>query len=326
MIQFEILFKNHLDNKNVSDDSMNRFAQDSIQRLTANNTGGIYTPLLAPSNLAYTNFFNAINTQAHSQSVQEGSTVSVDQYKQEFIDLVAMKEGIIRGTWGKDSAIYQEFFPRGMDEYHQATKGNVQTLMTRFNQAISDHRAELPAGFDLPFTTLKTNYEAARTLQLSRIGTTDGNRLATATLRNVLETQLMKNLLTIALNNIGNPDAVNVYFDQSIVRRPVRKPEEEQEVEPLSGAVAAKSSATIMHGGFDANTSFTLVNSGSTVLQFYTANMPEDPVPGSMLELQPGEEVDTYASELGAEENLFLMVFNPDEANAGSYEVMINEE
>ena len=137
----------------------------------------------------------------------------------------------------------------------------------------------------------------------------------------------MKNLLTIAMNNIGNPDAANVYFDQSIIRRPTRKPVEgQEEEEPLSGQVAAVSKATILHGGFDANTGFTLVNSGSTVLQFYTANMPEDPVPGTRVELQPGEEVETYASEMGAEGNLFMMVYNTSTDTAGSYEVTINEE
>ena len=44
----------------------------------------------------------------------------------------------------------------------------------------------------------------------------------------------------------------------------------------------------ILHGGFDANTSFHLVNSGSVTLKFYTANLPENPVPGNALELAPG--------------------------------------
>jgi hypothetical protein len=326
MIDFSVFFKNHLSTGKVSDDNMNRFSQDSLQRLIANNPVGIYTPLIDATTPAYNNYFKALNTEAHSASVKEGATVSVDQLKQEFINLVSMKEGIIKGTWGKDSPQYQQFFPLGVEEYHKSTKANIQMLMARWITACEDFVSELPASFADPFIAIRTSYETARTQQLNHIGTTDGNKLATSNMRSILEVQLMKNLITVALNNIGNPDAVNVYFDQSIIRHPSRKKEEgEPEEETLTGAVEAESKATILHGGFDANTSFTLINSGSTALQFYTANMPEDAVPGTRVELQPGEEVETYASEMGAEGNLFLMVFNTSKDTAGSYEVMINE-
>jgi hypothetical protein len=327
MIDFSIYFKNHLDTDRVSDDNMNRFGQDALQRLIANNPGGLYTALVGPTTTAYNNYAQALGTQSLSESTKEGATVDVDQLKKAFIDLVAMKEGTIRGIWGKDSGTYQKFFPHGVEEYHTSTKANIQTLMSRFVGACGQHSGELPADFDVQFKTIQGNYITARNLQLGHIGTADGNNLATANMRNILELQLMKNMLTIAMNNIGNPDALSVYFDQSIIRQSSKKKEEgEAEEEIMSGQVAAQSSATIMHGGFDANTSFSLTNSGSTVIQYYTANMPEDPVPGTRVELQPGEVVETYASELGAEGNLFLMVYNTSTDTVGSYEVMINEE
>jgi hypothetical protein len=328
MIDFAVLFKNHLDTNKVSDDNMNRFGQDSLARLVANNPGGIYSALISATTTAYNNYATALATEAHSASVKEGSTITVDQLKKQFIDLVAMKEGIIRGTFGKDSAQYEVFFPQGMDEYHQSTKGNIQMLMSRFLAACTDYRAQLPEGFSTQFETLVASYGNARTTQLGHIGTTDGHKLTTANMRNILELQLMKNLLTIAMNNIGNPAVLEVYFDQSIIRRPTRKKTEGElaEEEPMAGQVAPASKATIKHGGFDANTGISLRNTGSTVLQFYTANMPDDPVPGSRVELQPGEEVETFASEMGAEDNLFLMVYNTSSDTAGSYEVLITDE
>jgi hypothetical protein len=76
-----------------------------------------------------------------------------------------------------------------------------------------------------------------------------------------------------------------------------------------------------MHGGFDANTSFHMVNTGSVNLKFYTANMVDDPVSGNAIELAAGEEDEVLASELGADKNLFLMAYNAHETTAGSYEV-----
>jgi hypothetical protein len=54
--------------------------------------------------------------------------------------------------------------------------------------------------------------------------------------------------------------------------------------------------------------------------------LPTDPVPGSPFELLPSEEADVFASELGADGNLFRIVFNPDTALQGEYSLMNSEE
>lgn len=328
MIDFAVIFKNHLDTEKVSDDSMNRFGQDCLGRLVGNNPAGLYTPLIAPTTAAYNNYATAMGTENYNSNVKEGSTILVDQLKKQFIDLVAMKEGIIRGTFGKGTPKYEVFFPNGVDAFHQSTKANIQMMMGSFTKACRDHSGDLPANFQVQFETLAASYGEARTVQLEHIGTVDGNKLVTASMRTILEIQLITNLLTIAKNNIGNPAALEVYFDQSIIRRPTRnKPESElAEEEPMTGQVAPESKAIIMHSGYDANTGLSLRNPGSTVVQYYTANMPDDPVPGTRVELQPGEEVETFASELGAEGNLFLMVYNTSTTTAGSYEVLITDE
>jgi len=328
MIDFVVFFKNHLDTEKVSDDNINRFGQDCLGRLVSNNPGGIYTPLITATTTAYNNYATAMGTENYNSNVKEGSTLLVDQLKKQFIDLVAMKEGIIRGTFGKGTPKYEVFFPNGVDAFHQSTKANIQMMMASFTKACRDHSADLPANFQVQFETLAASYGEARTIQLEHIGTVDGNKLDTAATRNILEIQLMTNLLTIAKNNIGNPAALDVYFDQSIIRRPTRSKTEGEleEEEPMSGQVAPESKATIMHGGFDVNTGLLFRNTGATVVQFYTANLPDDVVPSNALTLQPGEEVETFASELGAGGNLFLMVYNTSTTTAGSYEVLITDE
>ena len=113
---------------------------------------------------------------------------------------------------------------------------------------------------------------------------------------------------------------------ESIIRRPQYQNVAEPVPDVLDGVVAPEAKVVVLHGGFDANTSFHVVNSGSVTLKFYTANMPEDPVPGNVLELAPGDEDDVLGSQLGADGNLFLMVYNPSANLTGSYKVSIGEE
>lgn len=93
-------------------------------------------------------------------------------------------------------------------------------------------------------------------------------------------------------------------------------------IEPLTGTLAPLSKATIMEGGFDANTSLLITNIGLVILYFYTTARADDPVPPTVLELAPGMQKEVFASELGAEGNTFLMVYNPSETSEGLWEVV----
>ena len=134
-------------------------------------------------------------------------------------------------------------------------------------------------------------------------------------------------------------DEVEFYFrhdDHASLRRKAREyglvylesftnPETGEPVEPLTGTVAPLTSVAVLEGGFDVNTLFIVTNKGAVPLKFYTAAKAEDPVPGSTVEVAPGAQKEIYASELGAETNTFLIVYNADETTEGAYEVMVGE-
>ena len=196
-------------------------------------------------------------------------------------------------------------------------------LMARYIGISEQHAGELPEGFIEMFTGLHSSYIDNRKAQLGLIGATDGNRWNVAEKRRAVVKQVTKNLLTLAIDFLDKPEMVKAYFDQSIVRRPVKKKAGKPAPEVFSEAVPPETKAVIIHGGFEAGTSFHIVNTGSVTIKIYTANLPNDVVPSNALELAPGEEDDVLGSQLGADSNLFLMAYNPDKATTGSYEVSI---
>ena len=233
-----------------------------------------------------------------------------------------MKEGIIRGTWGKESSQYQEFYPQGITEYTKATRAKMNELMDRYLQAATNYAAELPANFIDLFNTLINNYKTSRNLQLGKMGDVSGDKLETAQNRDILETQLMSNVLVIANNNIGNTDVMKVYFTQHYIERGGRSQGDPLAPEEyITGTVAAGEKSEILHGGFSGDSEFIFKNTGETILRFYSANLPADPIPGTVLEIAAGEEATALASALGSEENMYLMVYNADMENEGEFEV-----
>ena len=322
MINLETFFRNHFDTQFISDDKMDLFSQDHIARLKTNNPENIYDPVITNTERAYDDYFSSKTSESVSAAQKEAATINVEKYAKEFADLISMKEGIIRGTWGKESAQYQEFYPHGITEYTKAIRATMNELMDRYLQAATKYAAELPANFIDLFTAIINNYKTSRDLQLGKMGNVAGDKLETAQNRDILETQLMSNVLVIANNNIGNTDVMKVYFTQRYIERSGRSQDEPLAPEEyITGTVAAGEKSEILHGGFSGDTEFNFKNTGQTTLRFYTANLPDDPVPGTVLEVAAGEEATVLASSLGSEENLFLMVYNIDTGYEGEYEV-----
>jgi hypothetical protein len=310
----------------VSEANFVHFVEDHLQRLIANNTGNKYTALITALTSMLAQYKAAIDTRNLNKALLESKTKTVDQHISLFKSLLSGRMYLITEKWDADSPVYQEFFPQGMEDFHQATKGNIESKMNRFISAADLHRGDLPENFVAPFVSACNGFKTNRTQQLNLKGTVNGNRLAVANLRKALDVQITVNLLTLAIDHVGHPEAVNVYFDQSIIHRPVNKPGEEPEPVVYSEAVAPNTKVVVMHGGFDANTSFHIVNTGSVNIKFYTANAVDDPLSGNAVELAPDEECDVYAAELGGSGNLYLMAFNPDTVTAGSYEVSLEED
>lgn len=320
-MKIENVFKVFFVSIKISEANFIRFVEDHLQRLIANNPGGAYATLISALTTLMKNLMTAIDQRNIHQAWQESRTASVDQLIAEFKTMMSRLHTSITDIWDENHAYYEEFFPRGLEEYTTCTKGNIVSLMNRFIAACDARSTLLPTGIADGLIALKATYETSRSNQLGMIGSTDGNRVDVAEARQAVAVQVTKNMHTLAIDFIGRLDKVPVYFDQSIITRPIHQNGAAPEPEILAEAVAAATKAVILHGGFDSNTIFRILNTGSVNLKFYTANLPDDVVPTNALDLAPGEEDYVTAAELGAEGNLFLMVSNEHATIAGSYEV-----
>jgi hypothetical protein len=218
MLQFENIFKNHFDTDRISDDNLKKFTEKHIQQLTANNGGGTFTVTITDTSNVYVTYFGKLSSEDTAFAIQQGLTITADTIMSNFQKAVSQKEGTIRGLYGKDSAEYQEFFPLGLTEYSNATKANIETLMTRMVNASTAHVADLGAPFVAFFTNFKTNYQNARSAQLLKIGEVDATKTGTETSRNALEVQLLKNLFFVGFNFPGDVTRCMDFFDQNIIR------------------------------------------------------------------------------------------------------------
>lgn len=217
MINLGTLAKNHFDTVEISNPNMRTMSEKTLQSFSANNPGGIYSAIITEHTTAHTNYYGAITDEDVKFSLQQGATIAVNDSVTLFKSTVHQKEGTIRGLWAETTPEYQAFFPLGLAEYSQANLSNVETLFERMATHSTSHLAELSQPFVDLFTGLRDSFLAARANQLNLMGIVEGKRITKNLKRDVLEIVLMKAALTVALNNIGNPSIMSLYFDQSFL-------------------------------------------------------------------------------------------------------------
>ena len=229
MMNLRSFFKVIFDDDKISDEKLAKFTEIHIQKLAANNINGQYTVLISETNAAYEAYFGAMKDEDTKFAIQQSHTKSMNAVFEEFKKAVSQKEGLVRSIWNVDSPTYQEFFPLGVTEYSTSTLANVEMLMNRMVIAGRAHEKEIGEAFISLFADIQARFISARTAQLQKKGEVSGSKDAAVKKRGSLERQLMKNLLTLAIEYMGDPDRGMDFFDQSFIHKLNNKEEEEEE-------------------------------------------------------------------------------------------------
>jgi len=267
MLDLRTFFKNHFNTREVSDDNLRKFVEDHLNRMIANNGGGTYTQYIQDTQVLYDKFNTFIKNEDQTFTAQQGKTMQTDKILADFVALVSRKEGAVRSEFGKDSPEYQEFFPAGLNEYHQISKANAEMLMERMRNKGQTYIAVLGQNFVTLFSDILTNYLAARNAQLQLMGEVDTLKSDALQARNSLSVQIMKNLLFIALQFVGSPDRLDDFFSQEIVRRKTSSEDgSSKEVAPANKIINVESQ------GITPNTEVNFENTGTVPLRVGLSN------------------------------------------------------
>ena len=218
-MDFRRFFGNFIANLYVSDNKLQAFSLDHIQRITVNNSTGVFADILNNTVKCYEDFFGKIADEDVSFAVQQSLTLSADNLLKEFKMNVSQKEGIIRGIFGAKSSVYQEFFPTGLTEYSALTKTNAELLINRIVAAATKYQADLGSNFVQLFSQIQSNYKVSRSLQLAKIGEVKVTKLNAATNRELLELQICRNIHYIGYTYPADVARCMTFFDQSIIQK-----------------------------------------------------------------------------------------------------------
>lgn len=211
----------------VSFERKKRFSDDHIGRLTANNTEGAYTTMITDTLAVHQEFFGQYTNVNIKDALKQQQTKLVDALIARFTARVSRLNNLLIANEVDKTELYEVFFPFGVTQFTQGTnKGNAEDHMQRIYSAVNDNAGVAGgAAAVAEFDGFRTQWNTLRSLQLQLIGETETGRTVRETAEYEWADQIFDNLLTIANQHRNQPNVMDDFFNQSILRSTPNQPD-----------------------------------------------------------------------------------------------------
>jgi hypothetical protein len=302
------LFGNIFNDERITTGRLLAFANDTINRLTAQNTTGDFTALLAlltPPTLALQNQVSSVDV---ALGIQKGKTLTLNQFVTLFKKTMSDKEGVIAdAVGGYESAAYIEFYPAGLNEYSQATKLQIQLLTDRLDVAAEKYKAKLGATLTATLKAFKTQWTTYRSTQQQQKGSVSDSRADRNVTRTATETALLQAIHTVALKYPADVARCTSLFNFSLLYKSIRTNKQ-----TFSGSVAPGAAKLVVQNNFTDLQKITIENTSTLPLVVWLAATATETSSTQGITVQPKQKLQTKAANLGnVATHTFLQIHNP---------------
>lgn len=315
MINLISIFGNLFDSGiKASDIHTKNFSEDMIIRITHYNSDGQYDTMLNLTEAAHTLFFGQITNKEVLLALRISRTRSVDIVLSNFEKKVTFIGDTVGSKFEKGTPEFLEFFPYGINDYHNATKEKFPVLIDVLLSAVNAHAASFAPEFVELIQKFKEDFESARGVQLEKKEDVTAAVLTKAQARFALEIQLSRNILDLASEYILQPEKGLAFFNQNLLNPTRRHPqggdETGQYVLNIPVAVNQRADFELQN---EPDYYLLITNTGTVAAYGYThSDISGQPVSVSPFELQPGEARVFSYEELGGLPYLFFYVNSTD--------------
>jgi len=314
-------FDNIFESTTITDVRLTNFGGDSLNRLTAQNTGGAYASLISLLTPPYNAMQELISSVDVALGLQKGKTLTLNEFITYFKKTMSEQQGVIANvTGGFASPAFLEFYPNGVSEYSSASKTNLPVLIGRINAAATAHADELGPSLTATLQGFTAGWEEIRNQQAQQKGSVESNRTLRSQARVDLETTLVTVVHTIGSMFPGDAEQCMMFFDFTLLKSSPQKTQKEI----LTGSVTSSSTVVAINRTFPAEAKTRITNNSENASLFvYLAPTADAAMDGQGKEVKAGRSRNFTMDKLGDVNDTFLLVRNLSEVNDAGFIVEI---
>jgi hypothetical protein len=289
----------------VSRDDFQKFVYDHIQRSKVPNSVA-FAPFIAETETQWTGLFGNLHDYDLIFNEQQSFTKQVNLKMNEFLTKAIGMDPHILIKFGKKSGTYQEFYPFGHAEYHNATQANILILMERMISVSHKYATELGATWETEYTTLHTEFLTLFAAQKAKKGGVKIFPSDYEAKEAILCNQLYKNMCIILGEYYRTPEKMLDFFDETIVNY----------VSHIHKMTVPKNSSKASDISFAFEDNIVARNKTAKALKYYFAPTADTPTPSTTSDLPPLGEVIITGLDAGAPANKVMIFVNESDMDA----------
>ena len=211
-------FDNPFETHNITPGRLYRFGSDVHTRLIAKG-GEPFTALATGLRAPLTALGEEIGQTDLSVLDEKSNLSGANAFLKDFKDTMkAARLGIEFAFGGRESAGYQSFFPKGLEEYTRATKGTIEMLTNRLGELADLHSTKLDPAVAGRFREFKSAWKTAETSISASSQSADENRGQRSDARRRVEVELFRILCRVGAEFPDNPEACLQFFDFGLLK------------------------------------------------------------------------------------------------------------
>ena len=218
MIDFSKFFIIAFASKEISDIELKNYTNVHLVRMVANNPGMVFTPRIVPTQTALQAFTLATSTDQTKLGVQKAQTSVKETFKANLPDHIAKIYGTVMGAFGAKAPELLEIFPQGRTGFRKCIDNELKPNLQQLVTALTAKTPPLAQTVLDSATALLTTWTGIYGTQSAAKGTKKSAAETCADLRAALEQELQRNLLTIAMECMGDPFKAALYCPQEYLR------------------------------------------------------------------------------------------------------------
>ncbi len=305
---------------------MNIFSADHDSRLLAESKTGLpfFTEMYDTFHPFRLNYSGVYSDWITSKGMHKAQTVRlVNAFNELTTEKIPQWDAQVQAVYLEKTPEYIEIFPGGRSVFHNGPYDIIISHLESLQKNVSKHD-------ELKDTAKKIlDYykflNDTRSKQQSYEGAVKKSSSELEKSRVKIAQAMYQNLGLLMNHFYDNPDEIQRFWELQYITTHTTISDDDPNI-VAEGKIEPESKVTIdaLTGKFNANTELVIHNTGDTAIEVYTTKLPTDPVPGTILTIEPDKIAIITCGELGAEENLYLMINNNSTEKTASYSVGVN--
>lgn len=224
--------ENPFDSASISIAELFAFTTDHLGRMTANNASGELDARITATQSALDLLESCYTDDETKLSIRKARKKVKDDYRVTVRQEMARVEGAVVARYGPGCTQLLEIFKNGRNIFNTCRDDQVASQLNVIINGVTAYEADLGAALTAQVTAVRATWMGIYTASENSTASRTATREEKLHARENLQLMLFLNLLQIATMHPRQPEKLNLYMQQSLLKNPQSSGGGEEEPEP----------------------------------------------------------------------------------------------